>query len=227
MKQPCELCGKLFKPGAGMASHLRSCRKKQNQASPAADSDQSQIMDKASQVTEEPLQQASTVQPVTFEEYQAAQAPESAQQAAQRAEASVIRGMKSGAGTTGIMACLAEDGVGVPALIALACLRALPPALTDDELQALRAVWDGQGMELSPGMQRVLVTAVLVGPRIVEHPTYGRKIRALFVSDKPKKVAAPPAAPAAPQETPKAPNPPSRAATIEPDEDAMSAWEVI
>ena len=83
MKQPCELCGKLFKPGAGMASHLRSCRKKHNQPSPAADYDQSEMMDSASEVTEETVKQASTVQPVTFEEYQAAQAPESAQQAAQ------------------------------------------------------------------------------------------------------------------------------------------------
>jgi hypothetical protein len=244
MKIQCDLCGGMFSKGAGYAAHRRACEKKHSKLQSAAPGyiasseavDNSQNLEESSDdlSTAKPADSSterSTVdpqpEPMTWDSW-SRENPE-AKDATDKAAKAVERGASGGA--SGIMACLAEDGVGVPALIALACLRALPPALTDDELLSLRAVWEGDQIELSPGMQRLLVTVVLVGPRVLSHPTYGTYIRGLFVKKKRRAVAAPTPAPTpAPTETPTtAPTPPpaNQAAPVEVDLDTLQAWERI
>jgi len=244
MKIQCDLCGGMFSRGAGYAAHRRACEKKNSKLQSVAPGyiassepvDNSQNLEESpedlstDQSTDSSTEQ-STVdpqpEPMTWDSW-SRENPET-KDATDKAAKAVERGASGGA--SGIMACLAEDGVGVPALIALACLRALPPALTDDELLSLRAVWEGDQIELSPGMQRLLVTVVLVGPRVLSHPTYGTYIRGLFVKKKRPAVAAPTPAPTpAPTEsaTPAPTTPPAnQAAPVEVDLDTLQAWERI
>ena len=227
-KVACRHCGKSFSKGPGIANHEKWCdlnpqslRHKQAQLNQEQKQPKVELEDEPAVEPEVEPEVKPEAEPQTFDEW-TRENPHSAH-AEQKATEALKKGFSSGTSASGLMACLAEDGVGPPALIALACARALPPKLTDEELHGLRAVYAG-GRPLPGWAQTILVTAVIVGPRIASHPTYGPQLRAFFVG-KPKRAPAN-VHPIRPE--PKPSNQPEPKPEPEaPDEEAARAWESI
>ncbi len=224
-KVACVHCGKLFSKGPGIANHQKWCslnpdspRHKQEQEHAGVEPEVELEVEPEIESEVEP-----EVKPQSFDQW-TRENPHSAK-AEQKATESLNKGIAAGTGAPGLMACLAEDGVGPPALIALACARALPPKLTDEELHGLRAVYAG-GRPLPGWAQTILVTAVIVGPRIASHPTYGPQLRALFVGKPSPKRAPASVHPIRPETKPADQNEPEPEPEVA-DEDAARAWESI
>ena len=187
----CADCGRTFAKKQSLGGHRSRCKVRLAGGAPAA-------------------------APVPLEAWTAAAAEErganpasSATQAASRAEAA-LRGSSPDAGAPEILARLARGNVGVPEVIALACLRAFPPELEDAEYRALCAIYS-DGLELPPWVLKIVVTGAIIGPRIAAHPTVGPWIRAQLV---PSSAAAPAAKPraVAPAPAPVSSSPPPAAA---------------
>ena len=79
------------------------------------------------------------------------------------------------------MARMSAEEVGVPDLIALVCLRALPPPLSDEEYQALRMAYRDRGVQLPPWLMTLVVTLAVLGPRVAAHPVAGPWLREQLV----------------------------------------------
>ena len=175
----CDKCGKGFPSAQSMGGHKRHCK-----AIPAAGRPKAAPIPAASWTA-----QAARERGVDL--------AGDAVAGAAAAEAAIHRAADSGGGTAAIVAELAKAKLGVAQLLALACLRAFPPPLEDAEYTALDAVWSGSQLELPQWVMQALVTAAIMGPRLLAHPIIGEQIKAFFGLGGGKAVAKPIAAGAA------------------------------
>jgi hypothetical protein len=182
----CPKCGKGFDSRQAMGGHKRHCKAIPPEGRPKAT----------------PIPAASWTADAAAT---AGADPASASvQAAAAAEAAVHRAADSGGGTAAIVGELARANIGISELVALACLRALPPPLTDEEYKALRTVWADSALEVPQWVMQAVVTAAILGPRLIAHEVIGPQIKAFFGIGQPPKAR--PVSPQAPiQASPQAP----------------------
>lgn len=113
-----------------------------------------------------------------------------------------IRAIPDGATTAQVVATLSHGNLGVAELVALVCLRGLPPPLEDEEYRALRAAWADSRIEIPTWAMQALVTLAILGPRAMAHPYLGPQLREFFTGKPTPKVASHPQPQPAPQPEP-------------------------
>lgn len=201
----CEHCGRRFKNPGGLGAHKRFCK-----AAPAA------------KVKPAPA----PAPPIKLDEWLADQTPE---EGAQRAAAVVDEVAAKDGGVVEVIARMEAAEVGIPDLIALVCLRALPPPLSDAEYAALRVAWKDSQLAIPPWLMTLMVTLAVIGPRAMMHPQLGPWIRAQLVG-KPKaepRAAARPAPIVTPAPEPISEPPAPAATTSDAKEQIRKAMEGI
>jgi hypothetical protein len=196
----CEWCGKRCKNPGGLGSHKRHCKKRPD----------------AGKVKPAPPMPP----PRKLDEWTAAEG-------AEKAEALIDSVTGADGGVVEVIARMDAAEVGVPDLIALVCLRALPPPLSNEEYAALRMAWKDNKVAIPPWLMTVLVTLAVLGPRAASHPVAGPWLRKQLLgtagdesAPEPEPIVPPAPRPApAPEPTP----PPKAAAAATKIREAMEA----
>jgi len=123
----------------------------------------------------------------------------SAEEGADRAARMVDEVSAEGGSVVDVMARMDAGAVGIPDLIALVCLRALPPPLTDEEYSALRMAYKDREVKLPPWLMTLVVTLAVLGPRVAAHPVAGPWLREQLVGKRKKAPEPEPMKPPPPQ----------------------------
>ena len=205
----CDWCSKTCKSKGGLVRHQQSCK-----ARPA---DIPAPVGRRAAATAAESSAPPLPPPKRLDEW-------TATDGAARA-ASMVDDVSADGGTVvDVMARMSAEEVGVPDLIALVCLRALPPPLSDEEYQALRMAYRDRGVQLPPWLMTLVVTLAVLGPRVASHPVAGPWLREQLVGKrgaKPKPSTVPPPPPPVARPEPE----PEPEASSEPD--AAEAREAI
>lgn len=169
MRFECERCGKVCKNPGAFGRHKKSCDRKaaENAAvktlrSEVPDRDSAQLRQDSHSGADKPLPKARA-----FDEWRTA---------AEGADAAEKLVGESGS-VVEVIAKMEADSVGIPDMIALVCLRALPPPLSDDEYRMLRVAYKDNEITIPPWLMTVLITLAVLGPRSLAHPQLGPWLR--------------------------------------------------
>jgi hypothetical protein len=154
---PCQYCDKPCKNPGGKARHEKHCK-----ARPSASG---KVVPPTPPPPPEP--------PKKLDDFLS----ETAADGAARAASLIDDVSGAGGGVVETIARMDAAEVGVPDLIALVCLRALPPPLTDAEYASLRMAWRDNKVAIPPWLMTLLVTLAVLGPRAVMHPVVGPWLR--------------------------------------------------
>lgn len=204
----CETCGRVSKNAGGHARHTKSCKRKALERAAIAQISAPPATPAKPVPADDPLPP-----PRAFDEWRTAAAGAAAAEAAVAGADNVVD----------VISRLEADKVGIPDLIALVCLRALPPPLTDSEYAMLRVAYQDQDVTIPPWLLTVVITLAVLGPRVAGHPVYGPWLREKLVGEPVAAVTssprpAPPPPP--PIVTPPPVDPPPPAAAAETPADA-------
>ena len=164
----CNWCGKICKSKGGLVRHQQSCKARPADIPPPVG------RRAAAAASAPPLPPAKKLDQWT------------ATEGAERAAAMVDAVSEDGGTVVDVMARMTAEEVGVPDLIALVCLRALPPPLSDEEYQALRMAYRDRGVQLPPWLMTLVVTLAVLGPRVAAHPVAGPWLREQLVGKRGK-----------------------------------------
>lgn len=191
----CERCGKVCKNPGAFGRHKKSCDRKAAEAA-AVHGLRSEVPDRDTPQLQE------SAQPGDTKPLPASRAFDEWRTAAEGADAA--EGLIGDSGSVvEVIAKMEADSVGIPDMIALVCLRALPPPLSDDEYRMLRVAYKDNEITISPWLMTALITLAVLGPRSLAHPQLGPWIREKLTGSDGSDVA--PAAAAAPANPPPPP----------------------
>lgn len=195
----CDWCGKRVKGAGPFARHRKACKKRPKDAEPAKP---------APKVRQDKTPPEDFAEPKKLDDW-------TAEQAAQRAAKMVDEVAAEGGTVVDVMARMDAGQVGVPDLIALVCLRALPPPLSDQEYEALRMAYRERNITLPPWLMTLVVTMAVLGPRVAAHPVAGPWLREQLVGKrvkpKPQPMRPPPPPPPQPKPEPAESRPEAKA----------------
>jgi hypothetical protein len=211
----CEWCGKVCKKKGGLVRHQQSCKARPAHI-PAPVGRRARA--KAADIDPPPRSSAPEAPlppPKRLNEW-------TATEGAARAAAMVDDVSAEGGSVVDVMARMDAEQVGVPDLIALVCLRALPPPLSDEEYQALRMAYRDRGVKLPPWLMTLVVTLAVLGPRVAAHPVAGPWLREQLVGKRTEKKRAAVVTPPPPPPPPPPPKP-----SPEPEDTAEKAKDAI
>jgi len=182
----CEWCGKSCKSKGALVRHKQACKARPAHIPPPVGRRKRAKMAEA-KAAPPPPRPAST----NSDEGQPLPKPKrldewSAEEGAERAARMVDEVSAEGGSVVDVMARMDAGTVGVPDLIALVCLRALPPPLTDEEYSALRMAYKDREVKLPPWLMTLVVTLAVLGPRVAAHPVAGPWLREQLVGKRKK-----------------------------------------
>lgn len=165
-KWVCRYCGKICGNKGALGRHEQACK---------ANPDRKARQRKAPEPAPRPV--APTI---SLDEWKERKASDGASAAAEVIDA--VAG--EGGGIPEVIARMDAGQVGIPDVIALVCLRALPPELTDHEYAMLRVAYKDSNVQLPPWLFTILITLAVVGPRALAHPDLGPWLRGLLVGSR-------------------------------------------
>jgi hypothetical protein len=210
----CSWCGKTFATGRGLGGHRRWCGDKPHAAKVAAGQAPAKV-DKtgAAGTPAAPAAPAATVAgevPPGVAAAAATPTPESVEARARQAAKVFTEAEAAGGGTAATVARLEAAGIGVADLIAMCCALFLPPELSPSEYAMLQRAW-GPVLNIPGWLVKIVVTVMVLGPRIKAHPELGPWFREQLTGNKAPpdhaSVQAPVVTPAPAQPTAAAPEP--------------------
>ena len=153
----CRHCGRPCKNPGGLARHEKACKQ-----APA-------------------VKVAPAPEPAPARKLDDWQAEQTAAEGAAKAAAVVEEVAAAEGGVAEVIARMDAAEIGVPDLIALVCLRTLPPPLSEAEYAQLRMAWRDTNVSMPPWLLTALVTLAVIGPRAMMHPTLGPWLRSQLV----------------------------------------------
>jgi len=172
----CSWCGKAFDTGRGLGGHRRWCKSKPYAAKVKA----GQVPAAAAVAVTE----AGVVPPgVAAAAVDDAITPDAVEARAKRAASVFIEAEAAGGGTAAVVGRLEAANIGVADLIAMCCALFLPPELTPAEFRMLQRAW-GPVLHIPEWLVKIVVTVMVLGPRIKAHPTLGPWFREQLTGNK-------------------------------------------